>query len=77
MTTPTTSIYRRDAVIGVILILIAAVLPFVFPTRYVVGQMTIFFIWATVVSQWNLVFGVAGIFSVSYTHLTLPTNREV
>ena len=60
-----TNIYRRDAVIGIILILIAAILPFVFPTRYVVGQMTIFFVWATVVSQWNLVFGVAGIFSLA------------
>jgi len=57
--------YRADIMIGVALIFLAIVVPFIFPTRYLVGQLTIFFLWATVVSQWNLVFGVAGIFSLA------------
>ena len=57
--------YRTDIIIGSVMIVAAIIIPFVFPTRYVVGQLTIFFLWATVVSQWNLVFGVAGIFSLA------------
>jgi len=56
---------RRDWLIGLVLLVIAIALPFIFPTRYVIGQLTLFFIWATVVTQWNLVFGVAGIFSLA------------
>lgn len=56
---------RRDIVVGLVLLAIAAAVPFIFPARYVITQMTIFFIWATVVTQWNLVFGVAGIFSLA------------
>lgn len=44
-------------------LLVAA--PLVWPSRYVIGQLTLFFIWATVVTQWNLVLGVAGIFSLA------------
>jgi branched-chain amino acid transport system permease protein len=56
---------KRDVAIGVILLIAAAVLPFVWPERYVLLQFTLFFIWATVVTQWNLVFGVAGVFSLA------------
>lgn len=56
---------RRHLIVGLALVAIAAVLPFVFPVRYVITQMTVFFIWAVVVTQWNLVFGVAGIFSLA------------
>ena len=55
-------LYNRDFIVGVVLIILAIIIPFIFNTRYIIGQMTLFFIWATVVSQWNLVFGVAGIF---------------
>ena len=58
-------LYNRDFIVGVILIILAIIIPFIFNTRYIIGQMTLFFIWATVVSQWNLVFGVAGIFSLA------------
>ena len=34
-------------------------------TRYIITQMTLFFIWAIVVTQWNLVLGVGGIFSLA------------
>ena len=40
-------------------------IPFLGPSRYLIGQLTLFFLWATVVSQWNLVFGVGGIFSLA------------
>lgn len=56
---------RRDLIIGVVVLAILIAMPFIWPTRYVLGQFTLFFIWATVVTQWNLVFGVAGIFSLA------------
>lgn len=56
---------RKDIYIGAVLLALALVMPFLFPSRYIVGQFTLFFIWATVVTQWNLVFGVAGIFSLA------------
>jgi branched-chain amino acid transport system permease protein len=56
---------RRDALIGAILLAFAVAVPFLWNGRYVMGQFTMFFIWATVVTQWNLVFGVAGIFSLA------------
>ncbi len=56
---------RRDTIIGLVLLALAIALPFMFSTRYVITQLTLFFIWATVVMQWNLVFGVAGIFSLA------------
>lgn len=56
---------KRDILIGLLLLVVAIVSPFVIESRYTVGQVTLFFIWATVVSQWNLVFGVGGIFSLA------------
>lgn len=55
----------RDIVITIALALVLAVVPFVIGTRYIITQMTLFFIWAIVVTQWNLVLGVAGIFSLA------------
>lgn len=56
---------RRDLIIGAGLLAAAVAVPFLMGGRYVLGQLTLFFIWATVVTQWNLVFGVAGIFSLA------------
>lgn len=56
---------KRDIAIAVVLALLLAILPMVVGTRYIITQMTLFFIWAIVVSQWNLVLGVAGIFSLA------------
>lgn len=41
---------KRDVVIGIGLVAAAAIVPFVFPQRYVLLEMTLFFIWATVVT---------------------------
>ena len=57
--------WRRDAAFGAILIAVMIAIPLLGPSRYLIGQLTLFFIWATVVSQWNLVFGVAGVFSLA------------
>jgi branched-chain amino acid transport system permease protein len=57
--------HRADLRIGVTLLLVALAIPLLFDGRYLLGQFTMFFIWATVVVQWNLVFGVAGIFSLA------------
>ncbi len=56
---------RRDLIIGAVLLAALVAIPFIWPTRYIIGQFTLMFIWATVVTQWNLVFGVAGVFSLA------------
>lgn len=55
----------RDIVLALGLAALLALVPLVFGTRYIISQMTLFFIWAMVVTQWNLVLGVAGIFSLA------------
>lgn len=55
----------RDIVTALALAALLALVPLFIGTRYVITQMTLFFIWAMVVSQWNLVLGVAGIFSLA------------
>lgn len=56
---------KRDYLILAILLAIAICTPFVLSGRYVIGQFTILFIWTIVITQWNLVFGVGGIFSLA------------
>ena len=56
---------RRDIIICIGLAAIVALLPLVIGTRYIITQMTLFFIWGIVVTQWNLVLGVGGIFSLA------------
>ncbi|RWL78831.1 MAG: branched-chain amino acid ABC transporter permease [Mesorhizobium sp.] len=56
---------RRDILIGLACLVLAIALPIVMPGRYVITQSTLFFIWAIVVVQWNLVLGIGGIFSLA------------
>jgi branched-chain amino acid transport system permease protein len=56
---------KRDIILAVLFAVVLALLPLVIGTRYIITQMTLFFIWAIVVTQWNLVLGVAGIFSLA------------
>ncbi len=56
---------RGHLLIGLVVVLLAIALPFVFPINYVITQVTLLFVWGTVVTQWNLVYGVAGIFSLA------------
>jgi branched-chain amino acid transport system permease protein len=57
--------FKRDILICLGLAALLALVPLVTGTRYIITQMTLFFIWAIVVTQWNLVLGVAGIFSLA------------
>lgn len=56
---------KRDILICLALVAVMAVLPAMVGTRYIITQITLFFIWGVVVTQWNLVLGVAGIFSLA------------
>jgi branched-chain amino acid transport system permease protein len=56
---------RRDIAASLALVAAMALVPLVFDTRCVITQLTVFFIWGIVVTQWNLVLGVAGIFSLA------------
>jgi branched-chain amino acid transport system permease protein len=56
---------RRDVIIGLACLLVAVIVPILLGGRYVITQATVFFIWAIVVVQWNLVLGVGGIFSLA------------
>jgi len=56
---------RTDLVIALVLIAAAVTLPFMVESRYVLGQVILGLFYACIASQWNLVFGFAGIFSLA------------
>lgn len=56
---------KRDILVCAGVSFLLALVPLVIGTRYVITQMTLFFIWGIVVTQWNLVLGVGGIFSLA------------
>lgn len=57
---------RRDLLIVLGLLVIMVLVPAFVGSRYLLGQLILFFIYACVVTQWNLVFGVAGIMSLGH-----------
>jgi branched-chain amino acid transport system permease protein len=57
---------RLDLSIGLPLLALAVLIPVFGPSKYLVGQITLFFIWAATVTQWNLIWGVAGIYSLAH-----------
>lgn len=60
----TSAPFLRNALIALILLGAAIAAPLLGPSNYTIGQLTLFFIWASIVVQWNLVFGVAGIMTL-------------
>jgi len=56
---------RRDLLIGLILLAGAIALPFLADSRYVIGQVILLFFYVIIASQWNLLYGFAGIFSLA------------
>ncbi|MEQ9259523.1 MAG: branched-chain amino acid ABC transporter permease [Roseovarius sp.] len=56
--------FGRNALLAVVLTACAVAFPFFGPSNYVIGQFTLLFIWVSVVVQWNLVFGFAGIMTL-------------
>lgn len=58
-----------DLTIALVVFCALAALPLAAPSSYLIGQATLFVIWAAVVTQWNLVLGVAGILSIGHMAL--------
>jgi branched-chain amino acid transport system permease protein len=56
---------RADSVSGAVVVLLFSIVPVFDPGRYILGQITLFFLWAGIVTQWNLIFGIAGVFSLA------------
>ena len=56
---------KHHLAIGLGLLALLAIVPVFVQSRYLLGEMILFFIWVGVVTQWNLVLGVAGIFSLA------------
>ncbi len=55
---------KQDYLLLAMFVLVMALLPLTGRSNYFLGQATLYLIWAAVVSQWNLVLGVAGIMSI-------------
>ncbi|MEO1194264.1 MAG: branched-chain amino acid ABC transporter permease [Pseudomonadota bacterium] len=55
----------RDLLVAVFFLALFAAMPFLLDGRYYLGQIILVFFYAIVASQWNLVFGMAGIFSLA------------
>ena len=56
---------RTDLIISLLLIAAAVALPFFVDSRYILGQVVLALFYAIIASQWNLLFGFAGIFSLA------------
>lgn len=56
---------QRHLFIGLAVIALFAALPLVISERYLLGEVIIFFIWAMVAMNWNVLMGHAGIFSLA------------
>lgn len=56
---------RLDLIVSLLLIVAAVALPFMVDSRYVLGQIVLALFYATIASQWNLLFGFAGVFSLA------------
>lgn len=51
--------------VGLVVLAAAIALPFYVDSRYVIGQVTLGLFYAIVASQWNLLFGFSGVFSLA------------
>lgn len=56
---------RLDLLVSLLLLAAAVALPFMIDSRYVLGQIVLALFYATIASQWNLLFGFAGVFSLA------------
>lgn len=62
----TSSTLGIDIWVAIFALAAALLFPLLDPGNYVLSQATLFFIWATVATQWNLVFGIAGIITLGH-----------
>lgn len=51
--------------VGLVVLAAAIAMPFYVDSRYIIGQVTLGLFWAIVASQWNLLFGFSGVFSLA------------
>ena len=58
-------LFSRKKLIVLVTLVIIAVLPAVTQSPYIIHLFNVFFIWAIVVSNWNLIMGYAGIWSMA------------
>lgn len=58
------SAQKQDYLILAVMFIGLALIPLTGRSNYFLGQATLYLIWAAVVTQWNLVLGVAGIMSI-------------
>lgn len=56
---------RTDLIVVLIVLAIAVAIPFAVDSRYMMGQIILALFYATIASQWNLLFGFSGIFSLA------------
>jgi branched-chain amino acid transport system permease protein len=56
---------RRDLIVALVLLAVAVALPFGIDSRYLMGQLILALFYASIASQWNLLFGFSGIFSLA------------
>lgn len=54
-----------DAWMGLVVVAVAIAIPFFVESRYMLDEIILALIWAGVASQWNLLFGYAGVFSLA------------
>lgn len=57
--------FQRHIVIGLLVIAGFCLLPLVVTERYMLGEIIVFFIWAMVAMNWNILMGHAGVFSLA------------
>lgn len=58
------STIQRHLLGSALLILVLAMLPFIISQRYVLGEIIVFMLWASIAIQWNVLLGHAGVFSL-------------
>lgn len=56
--------YRGDLIGALVVIAGLVAIPFLIDSRYILGQVVLALFYATIASQWNLLFGFSGIFSL-------------
>lgn len=54
-----------DVVVALLFLAVAIAIPYFVDSRYVLGQIILALFYATIASQWNLLFGFSGIFSLA------------
>lgn len=56
---------QQNLVIGLGVVIVFATLPLFISERYLLGEIIVFFIWAMVAMNWNVLMGHAGVFSLA------------